>query len=117
MSLAAYCLLTKAPRWRHRVVGWCCVWQDKRRPAESPCGDTCVPYFKGDYANLAHAMGLRYVYIDPAFASPQLGEPIWRMSVHVAAAPLARVARLLLRDQSDSRGDVLRTDLCSTLRP
>ena len=54
-------------------------------------------------------MGLRYVYIDPAFASPQLGEPIWRMSVHVAAAPLARVARLLLRDQSDSRGDVLRT--------
>ena len=89
--------------------GWCCVWQDKRRPAESPCGDTCVPYFKGDYANLAHAMGLRYVYIDPAFASPQLGEPIWRMSVHVAAAPLARVARLLLRDQSDSRGDVLRT--------
>ena len=43
-----------------------CTCDRPSRPCE--CG---FAYFKGDYANLAHAMGLRWMYLDPVRAYPR----------------------------------------------
>ena len=68
-----------------------------RRPCE--CG---FAYFKGDYANLAHAMGLRWIYLDPVRAYPRdcgrVENPLGCELLLLDPAELRDVVRMLLHD-------------------
>lgn len=66
----------------------------------------CKAYHKADYANLAHAMGLRYAYFDPSYMTPPRGaNPIDRELVHVDSKALATLAVALYEDVMDASKD------------
>ena len=57
----------------------------------------CVGYHKADYANLAHAAGVRYRYFDAAYLPPQLASnPISRPYALVDSDELALLAALMV---------------------
>ena len=89
--------------------GWCREqpWQRLRAtgaPAAVLAGTArCVGYHKADYANLAHAAGVRYRYFDAAYLPPQLGSnPISRPYVLVDSDELALLAALMVEAPTEA---------------
>lgn len=80
--------------------GWCCDLTRRGKVDANGSwqpGCACVGYHKADYANLAHAHGLTYRYVDASHMSrPQHNSnPIQRRFVYVDSLALARVVSAL----------------------
>lgn len=71
--------------------GWCCDPIPKKNQGDlsEPCTSNCRPYHKWDFANLAHSLGLKYLYFDPTYVDPpHSSNPIARNEVHVNSKDL-----------------------------
>lgn len=72
--------------------GWCCdpIPPENMGPFAPPCQGPCRPYHKGDFANLAGGLGLRYAYFDADYSNaPDSASPIDRKALFVNSSALA----------------------------
>ena len=77
--------------------GWWCnpIPQYAINDGNILCSDSrkFKPYYKADYANLAHSLDLGYLYLDPMYSDPPFQEnPINRHTVYVNSTELAITA-------------------------